>query len=224
MNFSDIFKKSFIESFTAVEFTPKTIILVFVISSIFSLYIFFSYRIMTRKTFYDKQFAISLAASTVIVASIILTIQSSIVISLGMVGALSIVRFRTAIKNSLDLIFMFWSISVGIICGAGLPGIAFTLCLVITVGCFILNLIPTINDSKILVINANNLEIKKEIIEILDKQANSYDIKSETVSNGLLSIVIELRLKKDNNLIYSLNQVKGITRCSLLSHDGEITY
>ncbi|MBE5853538.1 MAG: DUF4956 domain-containing protein, partial [Lachnospiraceae bacterium] len=120
MSTKDILKKSFLQSITSADITPQEIFLVLAIATVLSLYIYFIYKVLTRKTFYNKTFNISLAALALITAGIILTIQSSIVVSLGMVGALSIVRFRTAIKDPMDLVFLFWSISVGIICGARL--------------------------------------------------------------------------------------------------------
>ena len=118
MSFKDIFKKSFLEGFASTEITTLTVVTALGVACLLALYIFFVYRVVTRKTFYSKNFNITLAGVTVITASLILTMQSSVVLSLGMVGALSIVRFRTAIKEPMDLMFLFWSISVGIICGA----------------------------------------------------------------------------------------------------------
>ena len=140
MTFKDIFKKSFLEGFAGSEINLTTIIVALAVASALALYIFLTYRIVTRKTFYSKNFNISLAGITVITAALILTMQSSVVLSLGMVGALSIVRFRTAIKDPMDLMFLFWSISVGIICGAGLAQIAVILSIVVTVGVFILDI------------------------------------------------------------------------------------
>ena len=115
MSFKDIFKKSFLEGFASTEITTLTVVTALGVACLLALYIFFVYR----KTFYSKNFNITLAGVTVITASLILTMQSSVVLSLGMVGALSIVRFRTAIKEPMDLMFLFWSISVGIICSGG---------------------------------------------------------------------------------------------------------
>ncbi|MBQ5757619.1 MAG: DUF4956 domain-containing protein, partial [Clostridia bacterium] len=122
MSFSDVFKESFLDGFESID--VRSIAVALALSCLFAFYIFIVYRVMTRKTFYSKTFNIALAGVTVITTAIILTIQSSIVVSLGMVGALSIVRFRTAVKEPMDLMFLFWSISVGIICGAGIAEIA----------------------------------------------------------------------------------------------------
>lgn len=160
MSFKDIFRKSFLQGFTRYDATPENIMIVFAISAFFALYIFFAYRLLTRKTFYSKSFNISLPALVFITAAIILTIQSSVVISLGMVGALSIVRFRTAIKDPMDLVFLFWAISTGIICGAGLAQISCMLAFVLTITLVVLEKIPIAKSPKILMISGN-LEIEE---------------------------------------------------------------
>lgn len=115
MNFQDVFKNSFLEGFTGLDISTSKILATMLVTSILALYIFVMYRLVTRKTFYSKTFNVAIAVISVITAGIILAMQSSLVISLGMVGALSIIRFRTAVKDPLDLIFLFWSISIGII-------------------------------------------------------------------------------------------------------------
>ena len=120
MGFKDILKKSFLEGANVVDFSIASVALTLVVTAALGLYIYIVYRLISRKSFYSKSFNISLVAMAMITAAIILAIQSSVVISLGMVGALSIVRFRTAVKDPMDLVFLFWSISIGIICGAGL--------------------------------------------------------------------------------------------------------
>ena len=115
-NFSDIFKKSFLEGFTGGDISTGRIAATLAVTALIALYIFVIYRVVTRKTFYSKTFNISLVALAVVTSAIILAMQSNLVISLGMVGALSIIRFRTAIKDPMDLVFLFWSISVGIRC------------------------------------------------------------------------------------------------------------
>jgi hypothetical protein len=154
MSFEDIFKKSFLEGYSTIEINTATILVALFFSLILGLYIFFCYRVMTRRTFYSRNFNISLVALTLITSAIILTIQSSIVVSLGMVGALSIVRFRTAIKDPMDLVFLFWSISVGIICGAGLSEIALLVSLAVTLLLFVLDRAPIVAAPMILVVNA----------------------------------------------------------------------
>ena len=224
MSFSDIFKRSFLQSINTGDISVRYALITIAITCVFATYIYFAYRFLTRKVFYDKSFSISLFAIAVIVASIVITIQSSLVVSLGMVGALSIVRYRTAIKSPMDLVFMFWAIAVGIICGAGLPGIAIITSLVLTVGIVILDLVPVAKIPLLLVINSEKSETKDSIIEQISSNTRNYKIKSQTIERDRLSMVVEVRVKKQNNLIQDVCSVDGVTRCSLLNHDGEVTF
>jgi uncharacterized membrane protein YhiD involved in acid resistance len=224
MTFKDIFKDSFLEAVNTGDFSLKHIAAILVITSILAAYIFFVYRFVTQKTFYNKNFNISLAAIAVIVAAIIMTIQSSIVISLGMVGALSIVRFRTAIKDPMDLVFLFWSISIGIICGAGLFGIAILSSLVLTVGILVLEWLPVSKAPMLLIINSDDKEIRESVINAVKANAKAHHIKSQTVNNERLDMVIEVRTKTPDELLSEVSSIKGITKCSLISHDGETTF
>ena len=142
--FSNIFKKSFLEGFSAGDITTGKIVVTLLVTVLLAIYIFVVYYVHSKKTFYNKSFNVSLALIAIITAAIILAMQSNLVISLGMVGALSIVRFRTAIKEPMDLMFLFWSISVGIICGANLYVIAILASLVITIGLLALELKKTL--------------------------------------------------------------------------------
>lgn len=160
-----------------------------------------------------------------ITASIILAIQSSVVISLGMVGALSIIRFRTAIKDPMDLVFLFWSTGVGIICGAGLVEIAIVASLFVTVLIFLLNKIPIAKAPKILVINSmDSEEIDNKIESIIAKYSKDFTEKTRCFAEGKLDLVYEMRIKDGCQLVRELNKLDGITYVSLLSHDGEVTF
>lgn len=224
MGFNDIFKKSFLEGFASAEITTLTVCVALGIACALALYIFFVYRVVTRKTFYSKNFNISLAGITVITAALILTMQSSVVLSLGMVGALSIVRFRTAIKDPMDLMFLFWSISVGIICGAGLAQVAVILSLVITAGILILDRMPVAKAPMILVVNAPDLDAEDRIAEVVKKYAGSFHVKSRNLTANSLDLVIELRTREGSKLVREVMQVEGVTSASLLAHDGEVTF
>ncbi len=224
MSFKDIFKKSFLEGYSGTEFTMQTIIVALAIASALAFYIFLVYRVATRKTFYSKGFAISLAGVTVITTAIIMTMQSSVVLSLGMVGALSIVRFRTAIKDPMDLMFLFWAISIGIICGAGLAQIAVILSVVVTLGMLILNKIPVAKAPMILVVNASNIDAEQEVLEQVKKYSKHYDVKSRNMTEDRLDMVIELRTSQGSELVKSVMELESVTSASLLSHDGEATF
>ena len=224
MSFKDIFKKSFLEGFASAEITTATIVVALGIACALALYIFFVYRIVTRKTFYSKNFNISLAGITVITAALILTMQSSVVLSLGMVGALSIVRFRTAVKDPMDLAFLFWSISVGIICGAGLAQVAVILSVIITVGILVLDQMPVAKAPMILVVNANDLDAEDAIVAAVKKYVKHVQVKSRNMTDVSLDLVMELRTGEGSALIRDVKSVSGVTAVSLLAHDGEVTF
>ncbi len=224
MSFRDIFKKSFLEGYASAEITTFTIVVALGIACLLALYIFFVYRVVTRKTFYSKTFNITLAGITVITAALILTMQSSVVLSLGMVGALSIVRFRTAVKDPLDLMFLFWSISVGIICGAGLAQVAVILSVVVTLGVLILDRMPVAKAPMILVVNSSDLDGEAAVCGIVKKYARFFTVKSRNMTAGSLDLVVELRTQEGSALIREVMDLAGVTSASLLAHDGEVTF
>ncbi len=222
--FKDIFKKSFLQGFSRYDSSPENIIVAFIIAAVFSLYIFFAYRLLTRKTFYSKTFNVALAALTLITTSVILAIQSNIVISLGMVGALSIVRFRTAIKEPMDLVFLFWSIATGIICGAGLAEIAAVLAFLLTLLLFVLDRLPVGRAPKILLVSASGYEAEQAVMEVVKRYCRHYTVKSRTLSGGQTDLVVELRTDSEEKLTGDVAALKDVLSSSLLTHDGEVTY
>ena len=222
MNFSDIFKQSFLDGYAAIG--PSAIILAMALSCAFAFYIFLVYRVMTRKTFYSKTFNISLFGITVITTAIILTIQSSIVVSLGMVGALSIVRFRTAIKEPMDLMFLFWSISVGIICGAGIAEVAVILCVALTIGVLILDKFPVVKAPMLLIVNASDLDAEAKVIELARQYARHLHVKSRNMTTTSLDLIVELRTDSGDKLVRETMKIEGICSASLVAHDGEVTF
>ena len=223
-NFSDIFKKSFLEGFTGGDLSTGRIAATLAVTALIALYIFVIYRVVTRKTFYSKTFNISLAALAVITSAIILAMQSNLVISLGMVGALSIIRFRTAIKDPMDLVFLFWAISVGIICGAGLYEIALLTSLLVTVGIIGLDLIPTSKAPMMLVVNATELEAEEAIVNAAKAAGKLCKVKSRNVSAGHLDMIIEVRVANEAELVKTVSDIAAVTSVSLISHDGEVTF
>lgn len=224
MSVRDIIKKSILDTFSIADISTTDILVVLMITCFLSIYIFFIYRVITRKTFYNKSFNISLSALALITAAIIITIQSSIVVSLGMVGALSIVRFRTAIKDPMDLVFLFWSISVGIICGAGLYEIAIIATVLVTLIIFGLNYIPVAKAPLILVVNSRDIKGEKKITQVIEHFGKCYKVKSRNMTADQLDMVVELRVKEQAELIQMIHDVEGVFAVSLLAHDGEVTY
>lgn len=224
MNFSDIFKKDFLASYTSESISIPHITMVLLITAAIAGYIFIVYRLITKKTFYSKNFNISLAAIAVITAGIILAVQSSIVISLGMVGALSIVRFRTAIKEPMDLCFLFWSIAVGICCGAHMTELAAVLSLVLTVLVIVLDRLPVGRAPMILVANLEDSAKEPELTRKVGEYCKYYKIKSRNIAMGRCNLVMELRAAKEYEMMRELEKLPGVESVSLVSHDGEVTF
>lgn len=225
MNFVNIFKNSFISAFSSNGVSGVQTVVILFCTCLVSLYLFGVYRVVTRKTFYSKNFNISLSALAVITAIVIMTVQSNIVLSLGMVGALSIVRFRTAIKDPMDLVFLFWAISVGLACGAGMLEIAVIGSLVLTVLVFVLDRLPMAKAAMILVINAQaGKEQSDAIMDQVKKYSKYYKVKSRNISSGMLDMVLELWVTQEEELVEQLSALPKVSSVSLMSHDGEVTF
>ena len=165
MSTGDIFKRSFLEGYASGELNATTILACLLIAALLGIFIFFVYRFLCRKAFFNKNFSIALISLAEITAAIILTVQSNVVISLGMVGALSIVRFRTAIKDPLDLIFLFWAISVGIICGAGLALVALILSLFVAALLWVFNALPIAKAPVLLLVSSHAPDAEEDILK-----------------------------------------------------------
>lgn len=224
MNFVDIFKSSFLEGYTASALSTKAVIMIVLITAAISAYIFVTYRLVNKKSFYNKSFNASLPALAIITAAIILTIQSNIVVSLGMVGALSIVRFRTAIKDPMDLVFLFWSISVGIMCGASCFEVAIVTSVVVTAGILIVEWLPVAKAPQILLVNSDNHKNEKEILKVVENYCSLYKVKARNLTKDHLDLAIEVKVKEEGELVNSLIELENVVSASLVAHDGEVTF
>ena len=224
MGFKDVFKKSFLEGFTSMDITTGKIAATLIVTALLALYIFAIYRLVTRKVFYSKNFNISLAVMSLITSAIILAMQSNLVISLGMVGALSIVRFRTAIKDPMDLVFLFWSISIGIICGAGLYEVALLTCLVVTILILVLENLPASRAPMMLVVNVTDADKEDAILDIVKKYSRFYKVKSRNLTAGALDMVVEVQVKEEGAFVKEVAAVDTVMTASLIAHDGEVTF
>ncbi len=182
----------------ASDISSTKLLIVLASACIFGLFVFFVYRNIINNEFYSKDFNRSLAIMTVITAAIVLTIQSNLVISMGMVGALSIVRFRTAIKSSLDLMFLFWSISLGIICGAGLFEIALVLCIVVFVLLLVLGKIEAPVALGLLVIECTDIDDANKAIEEIKPLTSFIRLKIKQFPVKMLKLFWNIRLKTRN--------------------------
>ena len=224
MSFIDIFKKSFLEGYASVRIDVAQIVICMLITVLIAAYIFLIYRAVNKNAFYNRNFNLSLIALAVITAAVILTIQSNIVISLGMVGALSIVRFRTAIKDPMDLVFLFWSISVGIICGAGFAVVAVVASIVITVIILLFDRVPSGVPAVILLVNATDYKAEGRIMEIVEKHCSMFQVKARNLTKEKLNMAVEVKTGAGGILVEELMDLEGIISASLVDHDGDVTF
>lgn len=222
MGFNDIIRKSVLEGFTSTGISTTKVIITLGICSLIALYIFLVYRYVTRSTFYDRNFNVSMSIISIIVAGIIIAMQSNLVISLGMVGALSIVRFRTAIKEPMDLLFLFWSIGAGIMCGAGLYVIAAIVSLICTFGILILQIIPIRTSPYLVIINAQDKNQEPAILDTIHKYSPRYKIDSKNIRKGSMDLIVEVRTKNANQLVNELSEIESVASASLLYHDSPV--
>lgn len=222
MKFTDVIKKSVIEGFNYADLSTSRIITTLVITFVIALYIFFVYRMVTKSDFYFKNFNISMAIISVVTAGIVLAMQSSVVISLGMVGALSIVRFRTAIKDPMDLLFLFWSIGTGIICGAGLFKMAVILAVLVTVGILLLDMLPMRRSPYIIIINTNAKESEQEIDSVMKKNKAVYRIKSKNLTKGGMDLILEVKAKEESVIVDEISELASVDSVSMLMCSGEV--
>ncbi len=220
MTFNDIFKSNFLENVTGVSIfdTLTALVLAFCLG----LFISFVYKKTFSGVMYSSSFAVTLVALTMITTLVILAVTSNVVLSLGMVGALSIVRFRTAIKEPLDIAFLFWSIAVGIVLAAGLIPLAVIGSLFI--GIFLLlfvNRRPHTNPY-IIVIDCTDHESELKAFAFLKEKVKRVVVKSKTARKGAIELNLDIRLKKENtDFINTLSEMDGINSAVLVSYNGD---
>lgn len=200
----------------------RSMLLALLASLIAGVYIFFIYRLLTKPTFYVRSFGVTLAGVSVIVTAIIVAMQSSLVVSLGMVGALSIVRFRTAIKDPMDLMFLFWSVSCGIISGTLLFALLAIVCVVVTVLILALQKSPLRKAPVVLVVHADSADAEDGVIEAIGTAAKACRVRSRSVSERGLDLIVELRTDKEKELIAAVSGKEGVRSASLVSYDGDV--
>ena len=222
MSTKDVIKNSILKQFGATDISPTTIIIALLITTVLAVYIFFVYRAMSKRSFYSKSFALTLVIVSIVTALIIMAIQSSVVISLGMVGALSIVRFRTAIKDPLDIAFIFWSISVGIICGAHLYSVAIIGSVFVTIVMVIIQLLPGVKPALLLIVNASSDVSLKDLEELISANTSYYKIKSRNITSSELDIIAEIRTQDEQAFIKLISDFNGINNATIMLHDGEV--
>ena len=224
MNFSDVIKNSVLERFNAGDLSTMTIMMTLVMAAAMGVFIFGVYRITAKGSFYNRDFNKSLAVLPPITAGIMLAMQSNLVISLGMVGALSIVRFRNAVKNPADLTFLFWSISMGIVVGAGLMELALLMSLGITVLIFVLDLIPTFRAPCLLVISGESGMDETALMDCVRHCSSRMRVRSRSITRKGMEWILEVSVRDEKTLVSQVAEIPGVVSLNLMSHDGDLRF
>ena len=220
MNFNDIFKSSFLENMTSVSLLDMLLTLALAFG--LGMFIFLVYKKTYSGVMYSSSFGGTLVAMTMITSMTILAVTSNVVLSLGMVGALSIVRFRTAIKEPMDIAFLFWSIAAGIVLAAGMIPLAVIGSVIIGVMMLIFLNRKAVHDPYIAVVTCANAEAEKAACEYLKKNVEKAVIKAKSCQNGAIEMTWEIRLlKHDTAFITELSEMDGVTSAVLVSYNGD---
>ncbi|MCI8274678.1 MAG: DUF4956 domain-containing protein [Lachnospiraceae bacterium] len=220
MTFSDIFKSSFLENVTSVSLLDMALALILALGT--GMFIFLIYKKTYQGVMYSSSFGTTLIALTMITTVVILAVTSNVVLSLGMVGALSIVRFRTAIKEPLDIAFLFWSIAVGIVLAAGMLPLA-------VIGSVLIGLVLLLFVNRkshcnpyIIVLSCTDSLAEKAAAAFLRQHLQKCVIKSKSVQKGAIELNLEVRMKDDDtDFINALSEMEGVTNAVLVSYNGD---
>ena len=219
MTFNDIFKSSFLESVTG--FSLSEVLLAMLFAVIVGLFIFWVYKKTFTGILYSSGFALTLIGLTLVTTLVIIAVTSNVVLSLGMVGALSIVRFRTAIKEPMEIVFLFWSIAVGIVIGAGMIPLAVLGSVIIGIILLIFANRKNVENAYILVLNCENEEAENTAAELLKNTVKKYRIRSKTVNADGIELTTELKIKDDKMaFVNQMNKITGVKNATLVSYNG----
>ena len=220
MTFSEIFKSSFLSNVTAVSMFDMVLALVLAFG--LGVFIYLIYKKAYAGVMYSSSFGVTLVALTMITALVILAVTSNVVLSLGMVGALSIVRFRTAIKEPLDIAFLFWSIAAGIVLAAGMiPLAVFGSVLIGLIILFFANRKENTNPY-IIVLECSGHDSEQKAVAFLKEKTTKCTVKSKTARKGSVELNLEIRLRDDNtDFVNHLSELEGVGSAVLVSYNGD---
>lgn len=218
--FSDIFKSSFLENVTSVSLVDMFVTMALAFGM--GVFIFFVYKKTYAGVMYSASFGATLVALTMITSMTILAVTSNVVLSLGMVGALSIVRFRTAIKEPMDIAFLFWSIAAGIVLAAGMIPLAVFGSVVIGVVLLFFVNRKAVSNPFIAVVSCADAEAEKRAVQFLGEHVEKASVKSKTAQSGNIEFTCEVRLKGDDTaFITALSEMEGVNSAVLVSYNGD---
>lgn len=199
----------------------KTVILILSAAFLLGSYIFLVYKVTSKSAFYSKDLNITMAGMPIIVASIMIAMQSNLLVSLGMVGALSIVRFRNALKNPIDLLYLFWAVSGGIIVGVGLFALALISSIIMTLLLFAADKVPPAKAPELLVLRGGEKIDYGILFDEIGKHCKSYKEKARSMKNEETELIIEIRTKEKESLLCTLENMEFLTQVNCIAHDGE---
>ena len=220
MTFQDIFKSSFLENIDSVSILDMVVALALAFA--IGLFIFLIYKKTFAGVMYSSSFGVTLVALTMISTLVILAVTSNVVLSLGMVGALSIVRFRTAIKEPMDIAFLFWAIAAGIVLAAGLIPLAVFGSIFIGAVLVAFAKKKTVDSPYILVVHCENSETEEKARLFVKSQVRRLNLKSKSVDGGCVELNYEVRLKDDDSaFVNELEAMPGVSRVVLVSYNGD---
>lgn len=217
MSFQDIFTNSFLESSSTISIFDMvgTLFLSFVLG----FFIYQVYKKSYQSVVYTKSFSLSLILMTMITSFVILAVTANVVLSLGMVGALSIVRFRAAIKDPMDIVFMFWSIAVGIVIGAGFYLLGIVGSVVVGIIMILLNMNTTSKRPYLLILHTDGIKSETLAMDKIKTEIGKSVIKSKTVTKNGVELMIEMRIQDDEtSIVNKLIETEGVSNATLVSH------
>ena len=218
--FSDIFKSSFLENVASVSLVDMLVTMALAFGM--GVFIFFVYKKTYAGVMYSASFGATLVALTMITSMTILAVTSNVVLSLGMVGALSIVRFRTSIKEPMDIAFLFWSIAAGIVLAAGMIPLAVFGSVVIGVVLLFFVNRKAVSNPFIAVVSCADAEAEKRAVQFLGEHVEKASVKSKTAQSGNIEFTCEVRLKGDDTaFITALSEMEGVNSAVLVSYNGD---
>lgn len=224
MTFQDIIKKTVLESFQAGDLSTSTMVLTLFMALVMGGFIYFIYRTNSKSGFYNRGFNKTLALLPVITSAIMLAMGSSLTISLGMVGALSIVRFRNAVKDPVDLTYLFWSISVGIVTGAGLFELAIILSIIVAIAVNALDLIPVFSAPSILVVSGEKVDIESDMMAVMKEFSKNVKVRSRSINSKGVEWIFEMKVVDESALVSKIAAMESVTSVHLMTHDGEVRF
>ncbi|CAM4500709.1 MAG: DUF4956 domain-containing protein [Paenibacillus macerans] len=220
-NFSDIVKKSILDNFAS-DISISKIIITLGVSFLIGLFIYILYRRVFSGVLYSKSFNVSLIGMTMVTAMVIIAVNSNLVLSLGMVGALSIVRFRTPIKDPTDLIFLFWAAAAGIVAGAGFYTLAALGSAIVGLILFLFIKSSSLETPYLLVVNCENDESEQLIHTQMGNLVKRYNVKQKNVTPGNIEITLEVRLRdQEGKFINRISELGGVKNAVLISYNGD---